>query len=250
MRLKLIACEVLYRELCHAVARSVNTVDMEFITKGLHDLGSAPMCERLQAIVDRVDPEKYETILLGYALCNNGLVGLTARAAPLVLPRGHDCITLFLGSKERYLQYFHANPGVYFETSGWLERGDASGEELSQLSIQQKTGLGQTYEDMVAKYGEDNAKYLFDMLGDMTRNYTQFTYIEMGIEPDGRFERQAQDEAAKRGWRFEKMAGDMSLLQRLVDGPWDEREFLVVPPGHRVAAVFDDRIVTAEGSKV
>ncbi len=34
MRLKLIACEILYRELCAAVARSVNQVDIEFLPKG------------------------------------------------------------------------------------------------------------------------------------------------------------------------------------------------------------------------
>ena len=39
MRLKLIACEILHRELCAAVARSVNRVDIEFLPKGLHDAG-------------------------------------------------------------------------------------------------------------------------------------------------------------------------------------------------------------------
>ncbi len=43
MRLKLIACEIFYRELCAAVARSVNQVDVEFLPKGLHDIGQAGM---------------------------------------------------------------------------------------------------------------------------------------------------------------------------------------------------------------
>ena len=42
-RLKLIACEVLYREMCDAVARSPHQVDVEFLPKGLHDLGGAAM---------------------------------------------------------------------------------------------------------------------------------------------------------------------------------------------------------------
>ena len=58
------------------------------------------------------------------ALCSNGLVGLTARNIPVVVPRAHDCITLFLGSKERYLDYFQSHTGVYFKTSGWIERGE------------------------------------------------------------------------------------------------------------------------------
>ena len=77
----------------------------------------------------------------------------------------------------------------------------------------------------------------------MTRNYSGMTFIEMGIEPDDRFERQARRQAAERGWKFEKLAGDMTLIQRLVDGPWDDERFLVVPPGGRVAASFDEKII-------
>ena len=106
MRLKLIACEILYRELCAAVARSVNQVDVEFLPKGLHDIGQAGMSARLTEVLAAVDESQYDAVLFGYALCSNGLVGLTARRIPLVVPRAHDCITLFLGSKERYLDYF------------------------------------------------------------------------------------------------------------------------------------------------
>ena len=123
MRLKLIACEIMYRELCAAVARSVNLVDVEFLPKGLHDIGQAGMSSRLAEVLAGVDETRYEAMLLGYGLCSNGLVGLAARSIPLVVPRAHDCITLFLGSKERYLEYFQDHPGVYFKTSGWIERG-------------------------------------------------------------------------------------------------------------------------------
>src|SRR5512133_1819809 len=119
MKYKLISCEILYREICGVVARSTNQVDVEFLTKGLHDIGATQMVEHLQNAVDRVDPEQYSAILLGYALCGTGLVGLTARTLPLVIPRAHDCITLFLGSRDRYLDYFQGNPGVYFRTTGW-----------------------------------------------------------------------------------------------------------------------------------
>ena len=76
MRLKLIGCEVLYRELCAAVSRSVNQVDLEFLPKGLHDKDSARMRDRLQQSVDRAEGGPYEAVLLGYALCGNGVAGL------------------------------------------------------------------------------------------------------------------------------------------------------------------------------
>jgi hypothetical protein len=67
----------------------------------------------------------------------------------------------------------------------------------------------------------------------------------MGIEPDGSFEQRARDDAAKRGWTYEKIAGDISMIQRLVNGEWNPKEFLVVPPRHRVVASYDDEVIKA-----
>jgi hypothetical protein len=245
VRLKLIACEVLYREIQAAVARSINRIDVEFLPKGLHDLGAEGMSGRLNEALGRVDESPYEAVLLGYALCSNGLVGLAAKSVPLVVPRAHDCITLFLGGKERYLDYFQRHPGTYFLTSGWIERGGRP-ETADPDSLAYQAGITRTYEELVAKYGEDNARYLLAQLGDPTRNYKRMTFIEMGIEPDDRFERHARAEAAQRGWEFEKLAGDMSLIQGLLDGPWDAERFLVVPPGWRISPNFDESIIKSE----
>jgi len=255
VRLKLIACEILHREFCAAVAESTNLVDIEFLPKGLHDMGSQGMSRRLKEVLAAVDEKEYDAVLFGYALCSNGLVGLTAGTVPLVIPRAHDCISLFLGSKERYLEYFQANPGAYFKTSGWIERG-ADLEQLDPESVKPKSndpdsqatqsGMNMTYEQLVEKYGEENAKFLYEELCNMTRNYGQITFIEMGIGPDERFERQARELAKSNDWKFDKLTGDMSLIQALVDGPWDEDRFLVVQPGQHIAASFDEGIIKAE----
>jgi len=99
MNLKLLACEILYRETCAAIARSRNRVDVEFLPKGLHDLGQEGMNRRLQDELAAVDGSQYDAVLFGYGLCSNGLVGLAATRIPLIVPRAHDCMTLFLGSK-------------------------------------------------------------------------------------------------------------------------------------------------------
>ena len=249
MRLKLIACEILYRELCAAVARSINHVDIEFLPKGLHDIGQEGMSSRLAQVLAKVDQSQYEAVLFGYGLCSNGVIGLSADKIPLVIPRAHDCITFFFGSKERYLEYFQSHPGVYFKTSGWIERGENT-HQANPQSIAHKSGMVQTYDELVAKYGEDNARFLYEQLCNMTRNYNAIAYIEMGIEPDDRFERTARRQAAERGWSFEKLRGDLGLLQSLVDGPWDDARFLVVPPGSRVAASFDEQIIKAEAVRL
>ncbi len=245
MYFKLISCEILYREICSSIAASPHQIDVEFMPKGLHDIAGEGMSRQLQDAVDRVEEFTYDAILFGYTLCGMGLAGLTARSIPLVLPRGHDCITLFLGSRKRYLEYFHENPGTFFKTTGWIERGTGL-DQLGGDSFREKFGIAQTFEEMVARYGEDNAKYLWEELGGYTKNYGKLTFIEMGIEPDDRFERQTREEAAKRKLAFEKVKGDMGLLRRLVSGDWEEEDFLVVEPGHRIAARHDELIVIAE----
>jgi hypothetical protein len=232
MRLKLVACEILYRELCAVIARSVNQVDVEFLPKGLHDLGSASMRARLQQAVDGAEGQGFEAVALGYALCGNGIVGLAARSVPVLVPKAHDCITLFMGSRDKYLEYFNSHPGVYFKTTGWIERGHALGPQMSL-----------EYDALVARYGEENARYLYE---ELTKHYGQYTFIEMGVEPDGRFEQRVREDAAARGWKYEKVPGDMTLIQRLVDGPWDSGDFLVVPPGARITARHDCEILGVE----
>ena len=220
-------------------------IDVEFMQKGLHDIPTEEMLKRLQAQVDAA--QGYDAILLGYGLCNNGLVGLQARDTQLVLPRAHDCITLFLGSRARYQEYFDANPGTYFKTTGWIER-DSVSDELKQLSIPSQMGIDRTYEQLVEQYGEDNAEYLWEELCNTERNYKQITFIEMGVEPDGSFEQTAKEEAAAKQWTFEKVPGNLTLLQRLLGGDWDSDDFLVIPPTHRIVAKHDGSIVSCEPS--
>ncbi|MDA0322942.1 MAG: DUF1638 domain-containing protein [Verrucomicrobia bacterium] len=245
-KLHLVSCEIFFREMCLALSRTPNQVDAAFLPKGLHDIAPEKMLEHVQAAVDAIKFENYEAVIIGYALCNNGLAGLTAREIPLVMPRAHDCITLFLGSRERYQDYFFKNPGVYFKTTGWIERNRVDDGELQQLSIPNQQGMNQTYEEMVEKYGADNAEFLYTQLYDHTRNYSKYTYIEMGLEQDANYKAQTHDEAKERGWEFENVEGDISMIQRLVDGQWASDEFLVVPPGHRLTPTGDETIVRTE----
>ena len=241
MRLKVICCEMLYREMCAAVARAPHQVDVEFLTKGLHDVSGAPMCRKLQECVDQVDAAQFDAIVMGYALCGNGLAGLCARTLPIVIPRAHDCIALLMGSRQKYAEYFEAHPGVYFRSTGWLERGGDVEQAFADGS-----GMGRTLGELIARYGEDNGRYLWEQFTSYKKSYNRLTYIETGLEPDGSFERQAREEAEGKGWRFEKMTGSLTLFEQLVAGNWNEADFLIVKPGWRVAPQYDESVMCAE----
>ncbi|MBI3991024.1 MAG: DUF1638 domain-containing protein [Candidatus Omnitrophica bacterium] len=242
--MKLIACEVVYREVCLCVALSRNIVDVTFITQGLHDLKQEGMVVRLQKEIDSVDETKYEAILLGYGLCNNGIAGLRANKIKIVAPRAHDCITLFLGSKERYQEYFAHNPGTYFETTGWIERDNVNMENVSQ-NVHRQLGIA-NYEEYVRQYGEENAKYLLETLGDWTKNYRKYAYIDM----DGGLPVYGEDIKAKakeKNWEYERIKGDMRLIKKMIDGEWGAEDFLIVPPGQQIVATHDGSILAASG---
>ncbi len=244
MRLNLIACEVLHREFCSAVARARNQVDIKFLPKGLHDLGGDAMRAELQKWIDDTDYTRYEAVLIGYALCGMGTVGLSARRLPLVVPRAHDCISLLMGSSEKYLQYFDKNQGVYFRSTGWLERGEDS-DPMTVEQTKQKMGMGANLQELVERFGEDNGRYVYEQLRSYQTSYRQLTFIRTGIEPDSSFEERARQEAKERGWRFDIVEGELGMVRRLVDGEWDPLEFLIVQPGEHIEARYDGSIFGA-----
>ena len=241
MRLKLISCEVLFREMCDACAHSPHQVDLEFLLKGLHDLGAKAMAEKIQGVVDRAPEGVYEAILLGYGLCGNGLDGLPARHTRLVLPRAHDCIALLMGSRERYQTYFEGNPGTYYQSTGWLERGKG----LQQLT-HNTMGFDEPLEAMIRKYGEDNGRYLYEEMTRYRSEYRKLTFIETGLEAGGKFLAEASTEAKEKGWSFERLPGDLTWLRRMVEGEWAEPEFVVAEPGQRIVASYDTSVVKVQ----
>lgn len=247
--LKLIACEIAAREFCHVAAQARNCVDLEFLPQGFHDTPAAGRRE-LQTRIDAVPVGECSAILLGYGLCSCILTGLRTAHTPLVIPRAHDCITLFLGSKERYRQTFDANPGTYYYTSGWLEcarrrGGQGSGWSQALSPAGSNANLQATYEEWVRKYGEDQARYLLGELSRWTESYTRGLFIHFDFLRHLKLAGEARAICAERGWGFEETEGNLSLLQRLVDGDWPEPDFLVVPPGHEVVATYDEKIIGA-----
>jgi len=240
-RYYVLACEVLFREICLCAAKSSNIIDVSFEKQVLHDLGDKLMSSALQDKINQLDHDKYDAILLGYGLCNNGIVNLHA-PIPIVVPRAHDCITLLMGSKEMYSEYFSKNPGAYYQTSGWLERSIDKGKEDT---IPQQLGMGKSYEDYAAEYGEENAEYLMSILSDYLVNYTKVTFINNGVGDIEGIRETSKEWAKTQDWEYEEVEGSLCLMERLLNGDWNEEDFLVIPPSHIIVPSNDDSVITS-----
>jgi hypothetical protein len=240
-RYKLIACEILFRELSYCASMSKNIIDVVFLPKRLHDVGEKKMSTRLQAEIDQVDPASYDAVLLGYGLCNHGIRGLRA-SLPMVVTRAHDCITLLLGSKEAYQSHFDQHPGTFYHSPGWIERDQGLGNNDENIFAQ--LGMNSTYQEYVEKYGEENARYLMEMFGDLLKNYHRLAYIDCGIGDFCQYKNFSREEAQKRNWEYEEIQGNLDLLMRLVNGDWDPQDFLVIPPQKTIQPSYDARIIT------
>lgn len=241
----MIVCEILFREVCACAAICNSIIDVEFIEKGLHDIGAAKMSSRLQSRIDLVDTAKYDAILLGYGLCNNGTAGLHS-TLPIVIPRMHECISLLLGSKDRYKAYFFDNPGTFFKSSGWIERDVNPGNR--QDSVTSQLGLKGSYEEYAELYGEENAEFLQAMLGNWLGNYRKVAYINDGVGNADADRNIAREYARNNHWEYEEIEGSTRLVLKLLNGEWNEAEFLIVPLGNAIVPSDDDAVIRVEKS--
>ncbi|HET7768496.1 MAG TPA: DUF1638 domain-containing protein [Chloroflexota bacterium] len=267
LRLKVIACEVLARQVYQRAAISPHVLDVELLEKRLHE-DAASLRAELQRRIDATPIPPYDAIVLVYGLCNRATEGLVARAAPLAIARAHDCITLYLGSRERYAAQFQDHPGTYYYSAEYLERGK-DGRPVgvdTQPAADEGMAFGSRmpakYEELVRKYGEDNARYLAEVYGSWHQHYDRAAFIRL---PCARcpvsetedacahatpFRERAVSMAARHGWEFAELPGSLGLLHQLLDGEWtpdspERDDVLVVPPGLAIQATFDERVVTA-----
>ena len=237
-----LTCEALARPVYAAAATSPHTVSVRLFKQGLHNRPKG-LRVTLQEEIDAIDAEGCDAILLAYGMCGTATVGLTARHAPLVLPRAHDCITLYLGSRERYNQEFLSHPGTYWYSVDYMERQEqGAAVALGAANIADEE---EQYEQYVQKYGQETADALIEEIRSWSRHYTRAAFIDLELNDGGIYAERAEAKAAKEGWVFQRMQGDTRLMHMLIHGEWSEEEFLVTPPGHTIAQSYKDGIVKA-----
>ncbi|KAB2890808.1 MAG: DUF1638 domain-containing protein [Desulfobulbaceae bacterium] len=225
----LIGCGVLATDLNRIAADLQLQLTMTFLPAGLHDKPKE-LQTRLQAAIDSA-AEDHDCcrIIVGYGICGRGTVGIHATSVPVVFPRVHDCVALFLGSDKAYKTQFAQYPGTFYLTAGWqLAKGTATGKDRKIWVGSEAMGS----EALRAQYGERGAERIIDFFSSWQKNYQRAAFIDTGLDHSGKYARQARKMAEEHGWRYEQLTGDDSLLRRLLTQEWSSDDILVVPPGY------------------
>lgn len=240
-RLSVIGCPSLKPELAMLAAACSNEVTFRHPDMALHQRSAAALRDALQTAID--ESADVDAVAIAYGLCNSGVVGLRARAVPVVIPRAYDCIAILLGSSRRYRDELAAEPGTYFQSAGWLEHARP---ETRQPDFTFGPNSNVTRERLAERYGEENADYLLKEFEGFTKHYERLAFISTAVPDVAQREHEARLLAGKQAWRFMRIEGDVGWLERLLAGNWSDEEFLVLRPGQRVALTSDDRLLRAE----
>lgn len=236
-----IVCDVMKCDMTEQKNINSNNTDYIFMEQHLHDRPEI-MRKKLQEEIDKVSSD-YDKIILSYGLCSNGVVGLKSDEHEIIIPRVDDCISLFLGSRERYIEEFKKDPASYYLCKGWIEYGgDPYRAYLAWTG--QKTNLPEEWfineERYGRKYDEVTARML---IAEMLKNYNRIVLINNNDLEKIHID-YAKDmvnfisEVLDREIILEEIKGSSKFLEKLINCEWDDKNFIRIKPGNEILQKF------------
>lgn len=240
MKYAVIGCRIFERDISACIATNKNILHSFWLEQGLHD-EPGELRRKIQATIDEIEKtnekfeNKYDAILLAYGLCSNGVVGLVARTLALIIPRCDDCMALFLGSQKKYLQAFNSHTGIYWFNKAWVEAG----------AVPSKEKFARLYKKYLEEYDEDTAEYLVEVETSYVDNYKNAFFIKSKIYDDEPEEKLIRKNAKDFNWKFTVIESDLSFLDNLLNGNWDDK-FLVCKPNQITEAEYTGKKITAK----
>jgi len=203
-----IACNITKEELLHVQSDGASII---FLEQSLHRTPQK-MKGAIQEEIAKTETWDGDQIVLAYGLCSNGILGVRANRHPLLIPKVHDCISLFLGSNARYMEEHQREPGTYYLTKGWIE------EKKSPLGI---------FEEYCQRYGKETAEWA---IREELKNYTRIALVESELGMEETHRQHARENARFLNLKYEEIKGSLDFFRKIIRGPWD-KDFVVLKPG-------------------
>ncbi|ADG83460.1 hypothetical protein Tfer_1304 [Thermincola ferriacetica] len=209
MNYTIIACETLLDELNLAIRETGCQYPVIWVESEYH-IDPNELRKRLQKEIDALT--NVDNILFAYGCCGNGLVGLKASTANLIIPKTDDCISMVLSEPGKI---FERRKETYFLTKGWMESSK---------------GLLNEYWHTLKRYGEKRAKKIFAL---MLKHYHHLMLIDTKAYNLEEWLNKARELAQNTHLELAVTEGGIWFLKKLLTGPYDEN-FCVVKKGETV----------------
>jgi hypothetical protein len=202
MKIGVVACSILQRELEKIIAGIPEVTEIVYLDGAIH-VHPQKMKEAIKEHINGLKG-KVDVVFLGYGYCQS-LKGIEEEVdVPVILPQVDDCIALLL-TPERYAEEIRKEVGTWFMTPGWAEIGVEM--VIKELRLERAIKLGKDPLEM--------ARRLFT-------HYRRGLYIDTGVGDDDVNLANAADFCGKFNLRLEKCKAEPALLKE-----WFERCLLL-----------------------
>lgn len=206
----IIACESIKDEL-KKVFNGEKSIKLKFLPINFHRK-PGKLTGVLQQAIDKA-AEHSESIVLGYGLCSNATVGLTAPGIRVMIPRTHDCISMYLGGQRNYKKFFFQYPGTYFLTKSWIDN--------------QKDPLGLVENEYQQRVGDEMAKEAMDT---ELKNYNYIGFINNQTGNTPYYKNKSIENAQFFDKEYIELEGSDTFIKKILYGPYDTRDFVILEP--------------------
>lgn len=197
MRIGIVACEILKREIEMITGNDPEVVHREYLEWGLHDHPdrlNRTVVEKVNAIEGKVD-----VVFLGYAICRSLGDMPSAFKVPTIMLREEDCIGSMLGQAE-YSNERSVCPGTWFSPPGWSALGMDGIVKDDQIEGLKELGYDKLYFAKAQLSGYSRCLFIDTGVGDKER-YESLT-MDLAKQLDLRCEcREADLRSLKDAWQ-------------------------------------------------
>ncbi len=205
-----IACGSLFHEF-ESLRKDEIAPDIHYLDTDLHRTPTK-IPEAIQTKIHEISP-LYGTIVLGYGLCSNGVVGVSAPRSTVILPRVHDCLDLFLGFVGKGKSRIELGTSHYYLTPGTI--------------LNRKDPLATMELEYIPKMGRKMSEW---GMKEELKHYTHFALITSPGTDMTSIRDQARENARFFDMTLTEVTSDLAFFKQLLYGPHDPEYFLHIPP--------------------
>lgn len=196
MRIGVIACDIMKRELDRLLANTPEVTKVIFLEAALHIYPK----KMKKAIKEQINAIKHEVdvIFLGYGFCQS-LQGIEHEVdVPVIMPQLDDCISI-LFTPERYKSEKRKEVGTWFMTAGWADVG--ADMVIKELHL-----------DRATRYGKDP----LEMARRLFTHYKRGLFIDTGVGEKDYLRAKAEGFCKDFNLKLEETTSDSKILDQMI----------------------------------